>query len=289
MSNVGEIQNNGFEFTINTRNIQTKNFEWTSMFNFSTNSNKIKKLAGLDTNGDGKEDDLSSSSLFIGQSLSAIYDYTIDGIYQVGDKIPEGYHPGNYRIVDVNDDGKIDEKDRSIIGKADPSCRMGLLNTLKYNSFTLSFFLNAVIGGSKSYLGKNTYAELVNDNTLRHNRLTEQVENFWTPSNPSGIYALYNANPAINPGRYENRSFLRLQDITLSYDLPKTWMQRIGIDGINVYLSCKNLLTITGWHGWDPEPNVTYQDINGQNRMTGSRYEDRPVMKSMTLGININL
>jgi hypothetical protein len=66
-------------------------------------------------------------------------------------------------------------------------------------------------------------------------------------------------------------------------------MQRIGIDGINVYLSCKNLLTITGWHGWDPEPNVTYQDINGQNRMTGSRYEDRPVMKSMTLGININL
>ena len=289
MSNVGEIQNNGFEFTINTRNIQTKNFEWTSMFNFSTNSNKIKKLAGLDTNGDGKEDDLTSSSLFIGQSLSAIYDYTIDGIYQVGDNIPEGYHPGNYRIVDINDDGKIDEKDRSIIGKADPSCRMGLLNTLKYNRFTLSFFLNAVIGGSKSYLGKNTYAELVNDNTLRHNRLTEQVENFWTPSNPDGIYALYNANPAINPGRYENRSFLRLQDITLSYDLPKTWMQRIGIDGINVYLSCKNLLTITGWHGWDPEPNVTYQDINGQNRMTGSRYEDRPVMKSMTLGININL
>ena len=79
------------------------------------------------------------------------------------------------------------------------------------------------------------------------------------------------------------------KDITLSYDLPKQWMQKIHIDGINVYLSCKNLLTFTGWHGWDPEPNMTYQDINGQNRITGSCYDNRPVMKSMTLGININL
>ena len=153
----------------------------------------------------------------------------------------------------------------------------------------LIFFLNAVLGGSKSFMGKNSFAELVNDNTLRHNRLTQQVDNFWTPSNPGGIYALYNANPAINPYRYENRSFLRLQDITLSYDLPKQWMRTIGIDGINVYMSCKNLLTITGWHGWDPEPNMTYQDINGQNRTTGSCYDNRPVMKSVTFGLNINL
>ena len=289
MSNVGEIKNKGFELTINSRNIVTKDFEWTSMFNLSTNSNKITKLAGLDTDGDGQEDDLTSSSLFIGESLSAIYDYTIDGIWQVGDNIPEGYHPGNYRIVDINEDGEINEKDRSIIGKNDPTVRMGLLNTLKYKNFTLSFFLNAVVGGSKSFLGKNSFAELVNDNTLRHNRLTEQVDNFWTPSNPGGIYALYNANPAINPYRYENRSFLRLQDISLTYDLPKEWLKPVGIDGINVYVSCKNLLTISGWHGWDPEPNMTYQDINGQNRITGSCYDNRPVMKSVTFGINVNL
>ncbi len=288
-SNVGEIGNKGLEITLNSRNIVTKEFEWSSMFNFSTNSNKINSLAGLDTDGDGKEDDLTSSSLFIGEPLSAIYDYTIDGIWQVGDNIPEGYHPGNYRIVDINEDGKIDEKDRSIIGKADPSVRMGLLNTMKFKGFTLSFFLNAVLGGSKSYLGKNSYAELVNDNTLRHNRYTEQVEKFWTPSNPGGIYALYNANPAINPYRYQNRSFLRLQDITLSYDLPKKWMHAIRIEGINLYVSCKNLLTITGWNGWDPEPQKSYSDINGQTRYTGSCYENDPVMKSVTFGFNINL
>ena len=289
MSNVGEIANHGFELTLSSRNIMTKDFEWTSTFNLSMNRDKIKKLAGLDTNGDGKEDDLSSSSLFIGESLSAIYDYTVDGIYQIGDDIPDGYNPGNYRIVDINKDGKIDENDRSIIGRTDPAARMGLLNSFRYKDFTLSFFLNAVVGGSKSYQGKNSYAELVNDNTLRHNRLTEQVDNFWTPSNPDGIYALYNANPAINPYRYENRSFLRLQDITLSYNLPSTLMKKIGVDNINVYMSCKNLLTITGWNGWDPEADMVYQDINLQNRVTGSRYEDRPVMKSVTLGININL
>lgn len=289
MSNVGEIANQGFEFTINSRNIITKDFEWTSTFNFSTNSNKINKLAGLDSDNDGKEDDLTSSSLFIGESLSAIYDYETDGIYQIGDNIPEGFHPGNYRIVDYNEDGTIDENDRHVIGKADPSARMGLLNTLKYKDFTLSFFLNAVVGGSKSYLGRNSYAELVNDNTLRHNRYTEQVENFWTPSNAGGIFALYNENPKFAGNRYENRSFLRLQDITLGYDLPKSLMSKIGIEGVNLYVSCKNLLTITGWHGWDPEADMTYQDVNGQNRITGSRYENRPVMKSVTFGININL
>ena len=289
MSNVGEISNHGFELTLSSRNIMTKDFEWTSTFNLSMNRDKIKKLAGLDTDGDGKEDDLTSSSLFIGESLSAIYDYTVDGIYQVGDDIPDGFNPGNYRIVDINKDGKIDENDRSIIGRTDPAARMGLLNSFRYKDFTLSFFLNAVVGGDKSYQGKNSYAELVNDNTLRHNRLTEQVDKFWTPSNPDGIYALYNANPAINPFRYENRSFLRLQDITLSYNLPAVLMKKIGVDNINVYMSCKNLLTITGWHGWDPEADMVYQDINNQNRMTGSRYEDRPVMKSVTFGININL
>ena len=288
MSNVGEIKNRGFEITLNTQNIKTRDFEWTTQFNLSMNRNEITKLAGLDTDGDGKEDDLTSSSLFIGESLSAIYDYTVDGIYQVGDNIPDGYHPGNYRIVDINNDGKIDENDRSIIGRTDPAVRMGMLNTFRYKGITLSFFLNSVLGGDKSYQGKNSYAELVNDNTLRHNRLTEQVDNFWTPSNPDGIYALYHANPAINPFRYENRSFVRLQDITLSYDRPAAWMKKIGMDGINLYVSGKNLLTFTGWNGWDPEPDMTYQDINGQNRRTGSRYEDRPIMKSVTFGININ-
>ena len=66
-------------------------------------------------------------------------------------------------------------------------------------------------------------------------------------------------------------------------------MKTIGIDGINVYVSCKNLLTFTGWDGWDPEPNKEYKDINNQTRYTGSCYEHDPVMKSITFGLNVNL
>ena len=65
-------------------------------------------------------------------------------------------------------------------------------------------------------------------------------------------------------------------------------MNKIGIDGINVYMNCKNLLTLTGWHGWDPEPDMTAQDGNGRDIVTGSGYGDRPVMRSITFGLNVN-
>lgn len=289
-SNVGKIQNTGIELTLTSRNIVTKDFEWTSTFNISHNSNKIKSLVGKDTDGDGVEDDMTASSLFIGESLSAIYDYKVDGIYQLGDDIPEGFYPGNYRVVDVNEDGKIDADDRTIIGKTDPAARMGLLNKFTYKNLTLSFFLYAVVGGKNGYLGQNSFYVRPDDNGKRENHLTEQVDLFWSPSNPDGIYDRAAQHGALGdkPHRYEKRDFLRLQDVTLSYDLPKTWMNKIGIDGINVYMNCKNLLTLTGWHGWDPEPDMTVQDGNGRDIVTGSNYNNRPVMRSITFGLNVN-
>jgi hypothetical protein len=219
------------------------------------------KLTGLDTDGDGKEDDLTSSSLFIGQPLSAIYDYKVDGIWQVGDDIPEGYHPGNYKIVDYNKDGEINEKDRHIIGKNDPSVRMGLLNTLKYKDFTLSFFLNAVLGGSKSYLGKNSFAELVNDNTLRHNRLTEQVDNFWTPTNTGTDVPRWNYGD-LNTGNTQTRfltdaSYLNLQNINLGYTLPKAFTQKFQVSSLRVYASAENVYYWSKRKGFDPRQSFS--------------------------------
>src|SRR5690606_36643674 len=123
---VGKIGNRGVELTLTSHNITTPDFEWNTTFNISHNSNKIKSLTGKDSNGDGVEDDMTASSLFIGESLSAIYDYKVDGIYQIGDDIPDEFHPGNYRVVDTNGDGNISADDRTIIGKTDPAARMGL-------------------------------------------------------------------------------------------------------------------------------------------------------------------
>lgn len=287
-SNVGKIQNKGIELSITSRNIVTPKFEWTTTFNISHNSNEIKSLTGVDSDGDGKEDDMASSGLFIGKSLSAIYDYKIDGIYQVNDNIPDGYFPGNYRIVDTNGDGQITTDDRTVIGKADPDARMGLLNKFRYTNWTLSFFFNSIVGGHNHFLGRNTAALLQDDNALRYNMISKKADLFWSPLNTDGIYSLSHNAGKITPHRYENRSFLRLQDVTLAYDVPKTLIKKIGIEGLNVYFNAKNLFTITGWHGWDPEYNTTYTDDFGNTRQTGSDFDGRPVMRSFCFGVNVS-
>ncbi|WP_321437877.1 TonB-dependent receptor [uncultured Bacteroides sp.] len=286
-SNVGKLNNKGIEFTVTSHNINNKDFEWNTTFNISSNSNKIASLTGQDSNGDGKEDDLVASGLFIGKSISSLYDYKVDGIYQIGDKIPEGFYPGNYRIVDTNKDGKITSDDRVVLGKTDPAYRFGIMNKLRYKNLSLSFFINSVQGGKNGFMGRNSYYVNQDDNAIRYNRFSEQADKFWSPSNPDGIYARSYTGGKITPNLYQKRDFVRLQDVTLSYDLPKSIISRIGIDGLNIYFNCKNLLTFSGWHGWDPEANNTYTDDSGTH-ITGSTYDNRPVMRSFTGGINIS-
>lgn len=272
-SNVGEIRNNGIEFTITSHNISTRDFEWSTTFNISHNSNRVVSLTGQDNDGDGIEDDLPASNLFIGESLSAIYTYKTDGIYQIDDDIPAGFHPGNYRVVDVTGEGVYNEDDRTIIGYSDPIARMGLMNRFRYKNFTFSFFINSIVGDENHFLGANSSYVAIDDNAERDNRFTEQANLFWSPKNPDGIYARAEVNGTITPTRYERRDFVRLQDVTLSYSLPERWTNAVGINNVNVFVNGKNLLTITGWHGWDPE--------------TGSNYDGRPTMKSVTCGLSV--
>ena len=275
-TNIGEIRNRGIELTLNSRNITTKDFEWSTMFNISHNSNKIMSLFGKDADGDGVEDDLIASNLFIGESTSAIYGYVIDGIYQIGDDIPDGYHPGNYKIRDTNGDGEITVDDRVVLGQSDPLLRMGLMNRFRYKNFSLSFFFNSILGGSNGYLGSNSSAlNRGNANHLRWNMPSEFAADHWSPNNPDATYSRAIIAGAIVPTAYQDRSFLRLQDINLSYDFPKSWLRNIGIEGLGLYVSGKNLFTITKWKGWDPEAN--------------SGYYGRPVLRSFTFGLNLTL
>ena len=275
-TNIGKIRNQGVELTLTSRNFVQKDFEWTTTFNISSNSNKIVSLLGRDSDGDGREDDLVASNLFIGESTSAIYGYIIDGIYQLDDDIPSGYHPGNYKIRDTNDDDKITIDDRVIIGKKDPAYRFSLLNSFRWKDFTFSFFLNSVQGGKNGYLGSNS--ETVNrgdTNARRWNRISELAKDYWSPSNPNATYSRSISAGAISPTAYQDRSFIRLQDVTLGYNLPQQWVDVIGLQKVNLYLNGKNLLTFTDWKGWDPE--------------TGGGYYGTPVLRSFTFGLNITL
>ncbi|MBP1615768.1 MAG: SusC/RagA family TonB-linked outer membrane protein [Bacteroidetes bacterium] len=284
-SNVGKISNKGIELTVTSRNIVTKDFEWSTTFNISSNKNKVLELTG--------KGDLISSGLFIGKSLSAVYGYKIDGIYQASDDVPSGYYIGNYKIHDETGEGSITTDDRTILGKTDPAYRFSIMNKFTYKDFSLSFFVNSVQGGKDGYLGENTYT-LIQDNTARAcNHLNEFSKHVWSIENPGGIYSASTATASIVPIRYEDRSFIRLQDVSLGYNLPKKLIQPIGIDNVNIYVAGKNLLTITKWHGWDPEANYGTVTPIGRNSSTtidksGSDYDSRPVMRGFTMGINVS-
>ena len=272
--NLGKLENKGIEVTLNTVNVSTKDLRWETKFFFSLNRNKIVHLYGLDANGDGKEDDDMGNKWFIGKSIGAIYDYTIDGVYQIGDNIPSSYHAGNFRLKDIDGDGNVtsDEGDKSIVGYDLPNYRAGISNELKYKNISLSFMINTIQGGGKDnyYIIKNPLS--VTTLGTKHN--LPDALNYWTPTNPintmANISSIYTSNYVSD---YIDRSFVRLQDVTLAYSFGKTILDKLGINSLKVYLSGKNLYTWTHYGGWDPE--------------AGSGYGAYPAMFSIIGGLNI--
>lgn len=273
--NMGEIANQGIELTLNGTPVKSKDFSWDVTFNFSKNKNKINHLLG-DINGDGIEDDLISSNLFIGQSLSTIFHYDVNGIYQLDDDIPDGYYPGSYRIVDHSGDGNLSADDRIILGQSDPSYRFSIHNTFRYKGFTLKIFLNSVQGGKNGYLANADVFGAYTPQYISSKGMFEEVD-FWTPSNPIGKFRNPSGTSSINPNVYQKRSFVRLQDVILSYDFDSNLLSKIRVDALRLSLSGKNLCTWTKWDGWDPETG------------SGLGYSGRPVMRHFTIGLELTL
>jgi TonB-linked SusC/RagA family outer membrane protein len=284
ISNVGEIQNSGLEIILDFNPIRTDNFEWDFGINFALNKNKIVALTGEDNDGDGIEDDLIASGLFIGEPIGSIYSYTIDGIYQIDDTdIPTGYAPGQYRIRDLNDDGNITpEDDRSIIGQSEPAYQFGIKNSMSFKNFTFNFFINSLQGGKDGYIASNDPWTDSNGSystaTLAQSSNRYADINYWTPRNPGADYVVPGISVPVGATPYKDRSFIRLQDISFSYNLDSSILEKIGFRNLKLFVSGKNLVTITDWDGWDPE---TGQGLSISNSAL-------PVMKSYTFGLDIS-
>ncbi len=267
-TNLGATNNKGVEFTLNTINLRRGKFEWTSSLVFSRNKNKIVHLYNSDTNKDGKEDDDIGNKWFIGQPMNVAYDYVFDGIYQEGDNVPAGSKPGGVRVKDVNGDGGITPAgDRAIIGQTgQPNVRWGLSNSLEYGNLSFSFHINAMQGwiGSMDLAG----------NTLQNDRNFNRIDyGWWTLENKSNTMpSLVYTNP-LGHGYYVSRDFVRLQDVSLTFNLPKNWINKVHIANGRIFLSGKNLWTITKWPGADPESGT---DQNGI-----------PLARTITLGVNV--
>jgi TonB-linked SusC/RagA family outer membrane protein len=268
-SNIGGVSNKGIELTLTSTNINSGGFKWNTTFNFSRNVNKITELLG---NGD-----LINSNLFIGHSINSFYDYRHNGIYNIGETIPAGYYPGTRRVIDNNGDGVVTTADRVIIGSQDPAFRFSVLNSFDYKNFTFSFFVNSIQGGKNGYLGNNSLSLILNDNNMRYNNIAGI--DWWSPSNPDGEYPRSQISPTFNPGYYQSRSFVRLQDITLSYKFPQPLLKSMRMKNLSIFASGKNLYTWTDWKGWDPE-------ISNDDNQNGLNMGGKPLLKGFSIGLN---
>jgi len=283
--NLGEIHNHGVEIELSTVNVQMGDLRWETDFIYSRNRNEIVTLLGFDNDDDGVEDDLISEGLFIGESLSAIYDFSIDGMWQLEDEnaglIPAGYEFGSYKVVDLSGDGVIDPADdRSIIGDRSPAYRFSINSRLDYKNWTFSFFINSIQGGKDRYLGRdNLYGLAIFNSETHFNRTFPENLDYWTPVNTGARYQRPGiaGSDGIAGDRWAPRSFIRLQNVRLSYDVEASALDRVGIKNLKLFFSGKNLITLTKWEGWDPE--------------TGARVDDstRPVMRNFSFGVNLTL
>jgi TonB-dependent starch-binding outer membrane protein SusC len=281
-TNIAEVSNHGIELSINANIIDNSNFSWNASLNYSRVRNKINSIIGADNDEDGVEDDLTAAGLFIGEPQNVIYDYEVSGMWQLADQengtIWNGFMPGTYKLTDVNGDGEISLlDDRKILGYQDPSYRVGLANTLRYKNFSLYVFFNSIQGGKNYYLGNDTPHKTTywgKRDQLSYISVPSGAWDYWMPENPNAKYRRLDNPSSYGGSPYTQRSFIRLQDVSLSYALPKDLLDKLNIKGFSLSLAGKNLATWTKWIGSDPETGVGFEP-------------GLPLLTSISLGMNV--
>lgn len=271
LQNIGKLQNQGLDITLNTVNVKTRDFSWQTTIVFSTYKNKLLQLYG-----DNKDD--IGNAWFLGKSLGALYTYKLLGVWQTGED-PSGVDPtakpGYLKFADLDHNHAITAAgDRTIVGYTHPSWTGGITNTFSYKSLSLRIFIQTVQGVMKN----NQYY----DNADQSGAINLPASvGYWTAANQN------NSRPSLaytNPYNYaypSKANFTRLKDITLNYVLPQEMVSKWGFGNISAYISGRNIHTWTPWLGWDPEAN--YQSL------PFGTYNNYPLVASYVFGLNFSL
>ena len=324
--NYGSIENKGIEITLDTHPIDNGNFGWDSNFTISFNRNKLVGLSDTENAaliGYGQWSDVVSVSE-IGKPLYNFYGYKVEGVYKDLDDIQNSprankypsdgkYSRGNtvwvgdIKYKDINEDGEINEKDRTVIGNPLPDFTLGWTNTFRYKNFDLSIFLNGAFGNDVLNYNAITLTHMNSPWTNQLNVVSNHAR--LVPAN--GVYAdeWYNdINNVVvaNPGtkipraslsdpndndrvsdRYiEDGSYIRIKNITLGYNVPKAVLNRFKVDNIRLYMNIQNLYTFTKYSGYDPEVGASTQDSSGLvYGLDNGRY---PSPTLYSFGVNIS-
>ncbi|WP_298487881.1 TonB-dependent receptor [uncultured Maribacter sp.] len=325
IENAGAMSNRGLEFSLNTINVDTENFKWTSNFNISFNRNTIDDLVTTEElffNGFGNK----STSDFIlreGEPLGSFFGYERDGVYTYSDfvefdgltnqeaadlinsnggtqgwysqfyTLKEGtvtsapydkYRPGMPKFVDQDGDNIVDDKDRVILGNTQPDHYGGFTNNFKYKNLDLSIVMNWSYG-NEVY---NKNRQKGGAQTIPHFNKLGWIRDRWTPENPDSdiMSILGDADGdfgfSANSTQIEDASYLRLSNITLGYNIPKSVLEKIGLRNLRIYASGDNLFLLSDYTGYDPDVSV------GGNQITpGQDIDSYPRSRQFRIGVQV--
>jgi TonB-linked SusC/RagA family outer membrane protein len=262
-TNLGEVTNSGIELTLNSRNIDAKNFTWDTTFGFSYNKNKIKHLY-YEYDENGKEINDTSNGWYIGKPIGEIWYWEVDGIWQA-DEAEEAakvnQKPGDPKVVnhytaDDKEDGTpvYNDNDKVYLGTTNPPIYWNLRNDFTFHkNWTFSFSMY-------SYMGHKSLASYYlngdNSGSMFTNTCNTFKKEYWTPENPTNKYARLNAvgpSGCTSVSKLYNRSFVRLDNVNIGYTLPKELTRKFSVEKIHITAGINNLFTIDSWEYGDPE------------------------------------
>jgi hypothetical protein len=291
--NIGEINNKGFEISINTRNITNDNFSWTTDFNLSTNKNKVVKLVNGDIIDSAAPGYMVAPDTYIlreGEAIGLFWGLEYQGVYQggavpTGTALKSGGVAGDPLFTDVKIDGTIDTSDKKIIGDPNPDFNFGITNNFSYKNFDLNIFFQGSQGGEILNL---TNVQLYNGDS---NSVTAILD-AWTPTNTDTNIPRNVATRGreISSRFVEDGSYIRLKNIALGYNFPSNVVEKLGVDNLRLSLSAQNLFTISSYSGLDPE--VSYFGSGGgttasANVVQGHDFGNYPTLRSVNFSLNV--
>lgn len=288
LTNVGKVKNSGIELQLNTTNINARDFKWTTSFNIAAIRNEAVEIGGLTQIITGSLGNVGNTAIITpGEPIYSYYGYQITGIFNTEQEVAESAQPSSrpgYPIFqDTNNDGAITPADQVILGKPFPDFTAGLGNDISFKRFNLNFFIQMVQGVEN--INVQAIQSMYPAN-FRRNKFRHQFLDRWSPTNQDAIYpsgvqpSAYGASKVHNL-TIEDASFIRLRTITLGYDLPIP--ENNFLQGLRVYVTGQNLITITDYVGWDPEASL-------RGNTTAARADDNsyPLTKTFLFGLSAN-
>ncbi|GAB3710413.1 TonB-dependent receptor [Spirosoma flavus] len=304
LQNVGNTENRGIEFNLNTTNLDQPNgLRWTSNFNISFNKNKITKLYnGNDIinlrGGSGFGQARTFGLLREGESIGAFFGWQTNGVYATSAENENSrsggpvradnatgylYRGGDMRFVDQNGDNIIDDRDRVVIGNALPKFTGGFTNTLQYKQFQLDALLQFSYGND-TYNGTRT----VSESLFQFANASKRALNRWRKEGditdiPRADHTDPGGNRRSSTRWLEDGSYLRVKTVTLAYDVPSALLQKIRVSNLRLYATAQNLFTFTRYTGVDPEANSYSSTVTD----LGFDYASYPQYKTFLFGINL--